>query len=386
VNRWLWPGFWSVLLAASLGVMAWTLGGIVVGPLAPMRAATAGSAAPEMVMILGNDPFPIAPIPVRVDVTCDPADLVRCAGWIAGPVGGEAESHARSRTLHAARLPSRPADVPEWLERDELHHVTRVKLAKQAFWHTWRGLEMAETAEGERSEHRDQTLAALAESEVALSAPIEAEDGTFEVRDLLRTSLGEFHLGQEEISWTATAYVGYLPPQTTWQNRYGEQFSFDGLVEEMMRRPLTKESCGGLHLIMALTKVARVNRELIILDPGVRDRLAGYLRDKVSEAVASQFDDGSWPMCWSPTGSVPPQGEFTPEPTDTIRVAITGHLLEWFHLLPADLKPPARTVKAGTLWMYSKLRSSSKETVSKDFCPYTHAVVSLDLAASAPTR
>jgi hypothetical protein len=78
--------------------------------------------------------------------------------------------------------------------------------------------------------------------------------------------------------------------------------------------------------------------------------------------------------------------DFTPDPTDTSGVTITGHLLEWFHLLPEDLKPPAGTVKAGTVWMRSKLRSAPKESVTKDFCPYTHAVVSLDLAASAPTR
>jgi hypothetical protein len=386
VKRWLWPVLWLVLLAASLGVMAWTLGGILGGPFAPERAATARPPAPEMVMLLGNDPFAIAPIPVRVDVTYDPADLMRSADWIARPVGGEAESKARSRTLHAARLPFRPADLPEWLDRDELNRVSRVKLAKQAFRRTWRGLEMAELADGDGTEHRDQTLAALAESGVALNAPIDAEDGTFEVRDLLRTSLGEFHLGQKEISWTATAYISYLPPQTTWQNRYGEQFSFNDLVEEIMRRPLTQESCGGIHLVMALTKAARVARELTILDLGLRGRLDGYLRVKVAEAVDAQLDDGSWPLCWSPTGSVWPDGESTPEPNDTTRVAITGHLLEWFHLLPADLKPPTRTVKAGTLWMCSKLRSSSKDMVTKDFCPYTHAVVSLDLAASAPAR
>jgi hypothetical protein len=386
VNRWFWPLLWLVLLVASLGVMAWTLGGIIGGPFAPVWAATAVPTEPDLVMLLGNFPYAIEPIPVRVDIDCDPADLVRLAGWATAPVDGEAEPQARARTLHAARLPVRPADVPEWLLRNEARRVTHVKLAKQAFWHTWRGLEMAESAERERTEHRDQTLAALAESGVPLDAKVEAEAGTFQVRDLLRTSLSEFHLGQEEISWTATAYICYLPPQTTWQNRFGEQFSFDRLVEEIMQRSLTRESCGGIHLILALTKIARVDRKLSILDPGVRGRLASYLRDKVSEAVDSQSDDGSWPLCWSATGSVPARDEFSRETNDTTRVATTGHLLEWFHLLPEDLKPPARSVKAATLWMCSKLRSSSKDTVTKNFCPYTHVVVSLNLAASVPAR
>jgi hypothetical protein len=387
VNRWFWPGLYLVLMATSLGVMAWTLGEVVVGPLTSPQAASTGAPAPEMVDLLGNAPIVTQPIPVRVDVTCDPADLVRCATWIAGPVKGEDESNARSRTLHASRLPIGPTTVSGWLERDEAKRVTRVKLAKRDFWHTWRGFEMAEKDDGKPSEHRDQTLAALAESGVALDVPLEAEDGTFKVRDLLRTSLNEFHLGQEEVSWTASAYIAYLPPQTRWQNRYGERFSFDRLVEEIMQRSLTKESCGGTHLVMALTKAARVDQGVTtLLDPGVRERLVGYLRGKVSEAVGSQLEDGSWPLDWSPSGSVRPELEFTPEQTDTTRVTVTGHLLEWFHLLPEDLKPPAATVKAGTVWIRSKLRSAPRESVTENFCPYTHAVVSLDLAASAPTR
>jgi hypothetical protein len=386
MKRWLWPVLWCAPLAASLGIMAWTMGGILGGPLVPVRAATVVPPALDMVMFLGENPIAIDPIPMRVDVACGPEELGRYAGWVAGPVTGESEPQARARTLHAARLPDRLVDVPEWLTYNETHRVARVNLAKEAFWHTWRGLEMAERAEGRPSEHRDQTLAALAESRVSLNAAIETEDGTFHVRDLLRTSLKEFYLGQKEISWTASAYVRYLPPQTSWQNRYGERFSFDDLVEEIMRRPLTGESCGGSHLIMALTKVARVDRYVTILDPRVRERLTTYLRDKVSEAVESQLDDGSWPMHWSPTGFIGRSGEFTPEPTDTGKVAIAGHLLEWFHLLPGDLKPPVQSVRAATLWMWSTLRSSPQATVTKEFCPYTHAVVSLDLAASGPAQ
>jgi hypothetical protein len=389
MNRWFWPGLYIVLTATSLGVVAWTLAGVVDGPLGFAPKASTGVPAPQMVDLLGNAPIVTQPIPVRVGVACDPADLARCSAWIAGPVKDEDEPTARSRVLHAARLPIAPTNISGWLERDELDfkRVTRVKLVKRGFWHTWRGFEMAEKDDGKSTEHRDQTLAALAESGVGLNAPLEAENGTFEVRDLLRTSLNEFHLGQEEISWTASAYIAYLPPQTTWQNRYGERFSFDRLVEEIMQRSLAKESCGGTHLVMALTKAARVDQDVMtILDPKVRERLVGYLRGKVSEAVGSQLEDGSWPHCWSPSGSVPPEFEYTPEPTDKARVTITGHLLEWFHLLPEGLKPSAGTVKAGTVWIRSKLRSATKESVTEDFCPYTHAVVSLYFATSDPTR
>ena len=372
------------MVVASLGVMAWTASSFGIMPWAaqvpPAQAET------DVVLLLGDNPFDIKFDPVRVDVPCDRVDRERYAGWIASPVEGESEKSARSRKLHAARILSLSGDTPDWLIRYQKSYVTHVKLPKQAVWHTWRGLEMAESDTGSPTEHRDQTLAALAEFGVPLSAAIESEDGTFHVYDLLRTSLGEFHLDQEEISWTATAYACYLPPQTTWWNRYGEPFSFDRLVEEILRRPLTGESCRGTHLVMALTKIAKVDRELGILDPKIRGRLVSYLRGKLSEAVASQLDDGSWPLCWSPSGFAVRDAKSMPEDTDINQIMVTGHLLEWFHLLPGDLKPPARSVKAGTLWTQSKLRSSSKETVSEGFCPYTHAVVCLDLAAGSPTQ
>lgn len=371
------------LLLGSLGVMVWTASSP--GILAWTAQNPPGQAVTDLVLRLGDNPFNIEFDPVRVDVRSERLDRERYAGWIASPVKGVSDTNARSRKLHAARLLCLSGGSPEWLIRYEAPVVTRVNLPKQDFWRTWRGLEMAESDDGKQTEHRDQTLAALAELGVPLSATVDSEDGTFHVYDLLRTSLSEFHLDQKEISWTATAYACYLPPQTTWWNRYGEQFSLDRLAEEIMLRPLTRESCRGTHLVMALTKIARVDRELGILDPGVRARLVSYLRGKLTEAVSAQLDDGSWPLCWSPSGFAVRDAEFTPENTDINRIMVTGHLLEWFHLLPGDLKPPGRCVKAGTLWTQSKLRSSSKETISKAFCPYTHAVICLDLACS-PTQ
>jgi len=380
-----WPGM-LVLLAASLGVMAWTLIGLVGDPPTLAWPSRSRRHATELVAVLGNSPIEIQPIPVKVDVACSASDLTCWSELIAAPVTDETESRARSRILHGSRLPARPADASDWLERDDLRRVIRVRLAKPSFRRTWRGLEVAEDPDGKRTEHRDQTLAALAESKVGLDAILESEEGTFHVKDLLQTSLDEFHLGQGEISWTATAYICYLPPQMSWENRYGEQYSFDRLAEELMRRSLTKEACGGVHLVIAMTKLMRLDQGMPILTSAVRGRLASHVRDKVGEAVTTQNNDGSWPLYWSPTDSALRDGEFTRESDATTGVTVTGHLLEWFHFLPEDLKPPTQTVKAGTVWVRSKLQSSSKDTFARDFCPYTHAVVSLGLAASTLTQ
>src|SRR4051812_34786231 len=102
-------------MATSLGVATWTLGELVGGPHA--FAPDASTGVPEMVSLLGNEPIVTRPIPVRVDVACDPADLARCAEWIAGPVKDEDEPKARARTLHAARLRIGSTNLSGWLER-----------------------------------------------------------------------------------------------------------------------------------------------------------------------------------------------------------------------------------------------------------------------------
>lgn len=370
------------LAAAAIVMLACLALGRVYGLGRP--ASVGEPSVDELVSLLGNNPLVIKPTPMRLDIVCDPGKLEEYASWMAGPVSGESEPNARARGMHLIKLPFKAAEAVDWRERDEQGRVVRVRVPKEAFQFSWRGLEMAE--EGARTEHRDQLLATLAESGVPLDAILEADGVHRPVRDLLATSLKEFHLGQGEISWTASAYIYYLPPQASWSNRLGERYTFDDLAEEIMGRPFNEESCGGTHLVSTLAKLVIADRELKFLGPGVRRRLDGYLRAVVDEAVASQAGDGSWPMRWSSKGFLDRPGYFTPETTDLARVTVTGHLLECFHLLPEALKPPRRTAQAAALWINDHLERAGKSAFVEQFCPYTHAVGSLNLAASHPTR
>lgn len=343
--------------------------------------------AAELVEMLGDNAHNIRIDRIAVDLPCDRAELDRYISWVAAPGPNESSSRFRSRQLHAARLVAVFGGTPEWVLRRQsplmdpvkLRPVDHVKLHAEDFLLTWRGLEAAETASGERTEHRDQTLSALAELGIELNSTIESKDGILRVADLLAASINEFHLDQKEISWTLSAYASYLPPQTVWWNRYGEEFSFDTAVQEMMERKLNRESCRGLHLVTALTRILRVDRDVSILAPEVRERLNAYVRGKLSEAIEAQLEDGSWPLLWSRSGFLD-VFEYTPEATDINRVMVSGHLLEWFHMLPKDIKPPANVVRDGSLWVLRTLRSAPAEAINKEFCPYTHALRSLYIA------
>ncbi|QDU49320.1 hypothetical protein [Gimesia panareensis] len=333
----------------------------------------------ELVEMLGRSPILVEFDRMAIDLPCDREEINRYISLLAAPGPTESGSPSRSRKFHTGRLVAISGGTPEWIVKSQPNEVISVNLGSKDFLSTWRGLEAAAMANGRRSEHRDQTLCTLAELDVPLNCTIETREGSLPVADLLTTSISEFHLDQKEISWTVSAFASYLPPQTGWWNRYGEEYSFDTVVQEMMGRKLNRESCRGLHQVMALTKILRIDRKGTILAPEVREALNAYLHGKLAEAVESQLEDGSWPPLWSRSGFSDVY-EYTPEDSNVNRVLVTGHMLEWFHMLPKDIKPPIDVVQAGSLWVLDNLRSVPEETVNNHFCPYTHAVLSLYIA------
>ncbi len=336
--------------------------------------------ATDLVEMLGRGPVYFEFDRMVTDLPTDHEELSHYVSLVSAPGPAESESPSRSRKLHAGRLVALSDGTPEWIVKStSVDSVDHIKLGAEDFLVTWRGFETAANSDGERSEHRDQTLAALADFGIELFATVETREGNIPIADLLATSIGEFHLDQEEISWTASAFASYIPPQTIWWNRYGEEFSFDDLVQEMMARKLNRESCRGLHLVMTLTKILRIDRRCTILSPGVRESLNSYVRRKLADAIQSQLMDGSWPLLWSRSGFSGIRDR-TPEDSNVSRILVTGHMLEWIHMLPKDMKPPIDVVQTGSLWVLQNLRSVPEETITKEYCPYTHAVLSLYLA------
>lgn len=371
------------LLIASLVVMRLDRG--TNSPFGVLAVSASNATEEDVSSLVGDMPIQVVPTPVRLSLPVHRSELTEKAQLIASPQEGEPQAQARSRLLHAARLSDLLDDAfRQWLERDEPGRIVKLHLPAGTFIDSWRGLEVAETSDFEPTEHRDQLLLGLAEANVPLSCQIEMSRGSVTVRDLLRTSLREFHLNQEELSWTTAAFAHYLPPQSTWTNRFGERFDFDQVAEKLIGRSLATESCQGIHLVGALTCLLHCNRRYTILTPATEQKVEHYLRQRVAEAVASQLPDGSWPLRWSSTGFHGEKGDqFTARATFMLRVTVTGHLLEWFHYLPSELKPPDETAKHGYLWLWSQIKEMPRESLVKDFCPSSHAIRGLELAISS---
>jgi hypothetical protein len=221
--------------------------------------------------------------------------------------------------------------------------------------------------------HRDQVLSTMAELGVPLSHPVRVAGGRFQLAETLKDSMANFHLGQEEISWTATAYALYWPAQE-WTNRFGERFSFDGLARELLSRPLNRASCGGTHLLSSMTILARADEERSLLSSEIRDRLRDRLKQCAAVAVRHQDADGSWPSDWN--NDLLPEGKRkgrSPIGNRAERLLVTGHLAEWMLYLPREQQVPTEVLTQAGLWLHRRLLEASEEELYRDFCPHVHA-------------
>lgn len=237
--------------------------------------------------------------------------------------------------------------------------------------------------------HRDHCLAALGELGVPSSSPVTVGDESLALEDALRDSVANFHLGQEEIEWTALAYTLYLPPRKEWRNRFGEQYTFDALATEMLGRPLGRSSCAGAHLFYAVAVLARADQEFDLLSPAVRERVRSWLERCLAELIRTQAADGAWSWDWHTalTAETSPQFRWPQYPTSSVhRVAITGHVLECFLRLPGPISPPDEVIRKAAEWLWAHLQEVAPQAVSESFCPYTHAICALRDVSTPPGR
>jgi len=220
--------------------------------------------------------------------------------------------------------------------------------------------------------HRDQTLAAFAELGIPLTFPIRVKGSEYRLDEALRDSLANFDLHQDELPWTTVAYSLYLPPLRSWSNRYGESYSFDDLARALLRTSFTRASCGGTHVLYALTIMLRVNQVRQIVSEETRSAICEWMEKKISLATNHQAADGSWQPGWwkLPSEGAPAQ----PKPAKQSEVlATTGHVLEWLLYLPSEMRPTQDTFSRGGLWLLFQLHAATAPDQVKDFCSYAHA-------------
>ena len=274
---------------------------------------------------------------------------------------------------------------------DVVRILTDSELSKAYFdeplgFTTRSGVRYKSMSEGDRvgEGHRDYCLAAFAELGLPLTTPIHVTGRAMTLADLLHDSVDNFYLKEKEIEWTATALFLCLPPQSEWTNRYGEQFTFDDLAREILRRRFGDSSCGGSHLLYSLAVLVRVDRVCPVMSEPVRQAVVSRLRECVAALVRSQGAEGYWTRAWyQRIDAAPKVRQLTPPDTLSDRLLITGHVLEFMLVLPAEMQPQGDVFNRGGAWLHQRLQRMSAADVKADYCPYTHCLKVLEILSAA---
>jgi hypothetical protein len=236
----------------------------------------------------------------------------------------------------------------------------------------------------EYEHHLDQFLATCAEIGVPLSLAIDTDFGPVRVGELIDASRRSFDPSQEQC-WTLVAYCTYLPDEPSWQNRFGEGCSYDGIVEAILACPLDSGPCGGAHkqfaLACYLNHPSSGDRSL-----DLRRRCEEYLDLSSRMLERSQLINGAWPLQWASSPD-DRSGVGTPDSTRGIDlIRITGHQLEWIFAAPQAVRPSNASISRAMRFLAEGLQRADEASIKRDYCAYSHAACVLTRITQNTTR
>lgn len=301
-----------------------------------------------------------------------------------------------SLLVHGVHLYGAQFSLPPLADASRAHTASEVMLDTQKAKEYFRGLvPMVTTRYGvrcptlllrnshlqpEREAHVGQLLATFAECGLPLTTPVTTESRSdHTIADVLNDTLATFTLDEPQIEWVAVALAMYLPPVNSWENKFGNKFNFDQLLETLLARRFDDPnlSCQGTHLLYSLAVLMQADAQRKVLSVNSRERLAAYLTDQAAFLTERQLSSGRWSNAWYSTEAthvpiVEPIDGF-----DRLGVTIVGHHLEWLLLLPEEIAPPDRVLVLASEWLTGQIRIATNEQLFDAYCPFTHAVYSL---------
>ena len=124
-----------------------------------------------------------------------------------------------------------------------------------------------------------------------------AGQGDIDARAVVNDLQANFVL-EGEIYWDAVALALDVPPVSSWKNKFGKEFTFDMLCDELVRRDPANSSCSGTHRLISLAILLAADAETKILSDECREHVRGHLASVAELLTREQLADGSWQNDW----------------------------------------------------------------------------------------
>jgi len=220
------------------------------------------------------------------------------------------------------------------------------------------------------SVHHDHWLASLTEAGVALNSPVYGPGRrNATIGDVLSESLRDFQLDESEVEWTAMAFGLWLPPTKEWQGANGRHYTFDLIVDRLVRGQRLQGVCSGTHRVYSLMLLVRLDDEFDILSDSGRAIAYSYLEEVRDNIIAAQLADGQWPSNWADGADAAAKPI---EEEQYQQVIATGHHLEWLAIAPKDLHPPDEQIGRAARWVIDATVAQTPAEILERYTFFTH--------------
>lgn len=259
--------------------------------------------------------------------------------------------------------------------------IARQYFGKSLFYETRHGIKNFVAPAGllhlypERQAHWGQLLSEFAR----VNFPLEEQfgpQGQFSVRKLLDEAVAQYNPDEPQNEWTCVAFARLLPGQGSWKNKFGDEFDFTGMANNLMRKDLDAEglSCYGIHILEALVVIQNADQKHSLLTEECRLKVKSYLEDKIATLVKTQRPDGGWGIEWNKAATL----KFSISELEKVeqryeRVHITGHHASWMLMLPHELIPENEVFQRASDYLLTSLLEASGDEIQEHYCPYSHA-------------
>lgn len=226
--------------------------------------------------------------------------------------------------------------------------------------------------------HYGQLLKLMGQVGIPSNTPVSTVSGRVgNLADVYQDAILRFAL-HEELEFIACALAYWHPPRATWHDQFGNEYSFDQLVQTLCAASLGTGACGGCHLPYAVATILRVDEDHPILSSDVRQYASDWLSALLHRLEDRQLALGGWDRSWATPGTT----NFVYGDDLLDRITITGHHLEWICLIgDSDLRPSDVAISRAVAALHRDVLSLPpvEHRSFKALLPVSHAALALSL-------
>ncbi len=178
--------------------------------------------------------------------------------------------------------------------------------------------------------HQDQFIAEMAQWGLPKDRKFLVKGTAYTFNDFIRNAKARARVtDNQELSWAVLIVGQFYGPNYHWTNSAGEKISVEDMVHYELNQPIADSPvCGGTHRLFGITWVYHLHRAQGGKKEGVWKEAAETIADYVGRARRYQNPDESFSTSYlKEPGDVP---------DSQLRLASTGHVLEWLSLALAD--------------------------------------------------